>query len=448
MRKMNARPTGEVTSTLVFHHLIQVQAGCLAMGGILASLSLFSWIGHLPQWVQMTGTSALSALAGTVGLVLTLPGVPRRMTPISRIAAIAVLAPIELELLQNPGHRWWLWGAGQAGTRETYAHTPVALQFAFVLLAIALFFLRSRTGWRSFIADGAAFVLCFAVLIGIWQYLMGSTSIYGKPDEAPTSLATLSVLMLLSFVAFGRRAEYGMGAILIGGGIGSRIARAVAPVLIAIPFLREAARAWILRSRVLPEHLMVAILASIAAMVSLGLLIFVSWRIEGMEEEIRDLGLRDELTGLYNLRGFRLLAEQALLMARRSQAPFAVLFIDMDNLKQINDQLGHRAGSAYISKAGEILRDVFRDSDVVGRIGGDEFAVAGQFSQAAITIAISRLERQVKNARLAVGADFPLSLSTGYVSSDEYGCESLQELLDGADAAMYEVKRSKKVPTD
>jgi diguanylate cyclase (GGDEF)-like protein len=138
-----------------------------------------------------------------------------------------------------------------------------------------------------------------------------------------------------------------------------------------------------------------------AAMLSFVLLLFLAWRINNMEIKIHNFSLRDELTGLYNLRGFHLLAEQSLRLAYRNQLPFSVLFIDLDNLKQINDSLGHSTGSAFLAETGVILRGAFRETDVLGRIGGDEFAVAGQFGQMAISLAAQRLRKTTVQRKMA-----------------------------------------------
>ena len=103
-------------------------------------------------------------------------------------------------------------------------------------------------------------------------------------------------------------------------------------------------RAHLLQSLRMPEQYATAILTAITTMVSFVLLLILARRISSMELEIRDLSLRDALTGLYNLRGFHLLAEQSLRLARRNQMPFSVLFVDLDNLKQINDSYGPRRG--------------------------------------------------------------------------------------------------------
>src|SRR6202012_203275 len=105
-----------------------------------------------------------------------------------------------------------------------------------------------------------------------------------------------------------------------------------------------------------------------------------TWRISDLERNIQDLSLRDELTKLYNRRGFLLIAEQARKQAKRTETPFAIVFVDLDNLKKINDALGHDVGSELLCDLAMTMTAVFRESDTVGRIGGDEFVVAGEMN--------------------------------------------------------------------
>jgi diguanylate cyclase (GGDEF)-like protein len=250
----------------------------------------------------------------------------------------------------------------------------------------------------------------------------------------------------LNLVILFRRAELGVFSIFLGTGIGSRIARLFSPIVLALPFLREATRAHFISSDRMPPHYTTAILASLTAMLAVALLVYLAWRIHGMEMEIHDLSLRDELTGLYNRRGFYLLAQQSLRMAHRSDLPFSVLFIDLDDLKFTNDSLGHHEGSRFLVETGEILKATFRETDVIGRIGGDEFAVAGQFSQAAMGSAVERMKELSEQRNAEAGRQIPLSFSVGYITSNGGPDESLDDLLVKADYAMYEHKRSKKVP--
>jgi GGDEF domain-containing protein/CHASE3 domain sensor protein len=90
---------------------------------------------------------------------------------------------------------------------------------------------------------------------------------------------------------------------------------------------------------------------------------------------LEQLASADELTGLQNRRGFLALAAQSIKLARRSQKPFALVFVDLDGLKKINDTLGHGDGDLAITDAAHVLGDSFRHCDVLGRLGGDEFAI-------------------------------------------------------------------------
>jgi GAF domain-containing protein len=92
-------------------------------------------------------------------------------------------------------------------------------------------------------------------------------------------------------------------------------------------------------------------------------------------EQIHTLSITDELTGLYNRRGFRLLADKLIRRAARGGEPFNLVYLDLDGLKRINDTQGHGIGDSMISAAAGILRQTFRESDILARIGGDEFCV-------------------------------------------------------------------------
>jgi diguanylate cyclase (GGDEF)-like protein len=196
------------------------------------------------------------------------------------------------------------------------------------------------------------------------------------------------------------------------------------------------------RLHLLPDHYAAGFLASMATIIAMLVVVFFTRQLRRLEGDIQDLSLRDELTGLYNLRGFQLLAGQTMRTAQRSGIPFSVLFVDVDNLKKVNDAFGHGEGSRLLVNAAEFLKANFRENDVIGRIGGDEFAVAGHFGSAVIAMVESRLEQSVWNETPQNGRP-RLSLSMGHVTSGP--SETLPDLLQRADAAMYEQKRSKKL---
>jgi len=314
---------------------------------------------------------------------------------------------------------------------------------AFLLVAVSSLLMGSGRRLAVRAADMAIFALFLLVLILVSSYLFGALRVFGL-SAGFAEPQTVLCLALLAEAAVLRRFDAGVFSILYGRGAGSRLARALVPVFLVIQFVREAGRARLDRAHLLPPQYAMAILASCATMVSLIVLLLLAWRINRMEAENQDLSLRDALTGLYNLRGFSLLAEQAVRLAQRSQMPFSVLYVDVDNLKQTNDSLGHEAGSSLIAETALLLKATFRETDVMGRIGGDEFAVAGHLSHVAISIAAERL----KAACAARGADAkrqpPLSFSVGFATAQEHARQTLKELLTAADRAMYEEKRSKK----
>jgi len=164
-----------------------------------------------------------------------------------------------------------------------------------------------------------------------------------------------------------------------------------------------------------------------------------------LREELRALALRDELTGLYNRRGFRILAQQQLKLARRAKTHMLLLFADYDRLKEINDSHGHDAGDQALTEAARLMTGTFRESDVVARLGGDEFAVlAIDAPEGSAKMLVKRLKEAVLSLNSGNGRRCALSLSLGVAHWDPTQPCSLDEILTQADRAMYAEKRRKK----
>ncbi len=160
--------------------------------------------------------------------------------------------------------------------------------------------------------------------------------------------------------------------------------------------------------------------------------------------EMEQLALTDELTGLRNRRGFLVLADQALRMARRTRSKCALVFVDLDKLKRINDTRGHAAGDALIADAGMVLARVFRESDVVGRVGGDEFAVFAILDEHDGASAVhSRLQGEIERFNSQVAPTMRVSMSIGIEELPYTSDTPLDVLLSRADRAMYERKRKR-----
>jgi diguanylate cyclase (GGDEF)-like protein len=165
-----------------------------------------------------------------------------------------------------------------------------------------------------------------------------------------------------------------------------------------------------------------------------------------LERELRQLALTDDLTCLYNRRGFFASATQQLKLARRNGQPLLLFFGDMDNLKSINDSLGHREGDRALVRTADVLEAVFRDSDILARLGGDEFAIlALEASSRNQETILHRLQKALRKAN-EEESRYSLSLSVGVARFDPIQDLSLAALMGEADRAMYQNKRSKARP--
>ncbi len=163
------------------------------------------------------------------------------------------------------------------------------------------------------------------------------------------------------------------------------------------------------------------------------------------EAAIQTLSLADELTGLYNRRGFLAFCKQHLNSLRRTNKGVVIVYADLDGLKAINDSFGHKEGDRALVKTAELLKENFRSSDVLGRLGGDEFIVlAAVDPDGGMEKLILRLERKFESFNALKSCPYNLSISLGVAQLEPDGTQSMEELMARADAAMYENKRSKK----
>ncbi len=161
-----------------------------------------------------------------------------------------------------------------------------------------------------------------------------------------------------------------------------------------------------------------------------------------LDRELRYLAVTDDLTCLYNRRGFFAAATQQLKLAQRNAQSLLLLFCDVDGLKKINDTCGHREGDLALIRTADALEQSFRGSDILSRLGGDEFVVlALEASNQSEEVILRRLEKNLKKSS-ATESRYELSLSVGVVRFDPKRPITLGELMVQADKAMYEKKHS------
>ena len=163
-----------------------------------------------------------------------------------------------------------------------------------------------------------------------------------------------------------------------------------------------------------------------------------------LEEELRRQAHVDYLTGIYNRRHFMERAEQELSRAHRYAKPLSMLMLDIDHFKQINDRHGHKVGDTVLKAVADLSQATFRDVDIVGRLGGEEFAaLLPETDQPAALEAAERLRATIANARIPLPGAPPVSFSVSIgVSSMDSPEDNIDALLQRADKALYKAKDS------
>lgn len=425
----------------VLHILAALQSLCLILITLLSTVALAT--GVLPPlgrwlpvaWDQMEANTALCTLLSAFSLVLSSPRRSARSGLISRALALSVILIASVTAVEYLTHSsTWLDHLLVADPALHQGRSSGQATSVFLLLGVLMVFIRVRKSVFSYIIDAVTLALGTLMMVFVYGSIFGAMHLFEVSTRSHLSPQTLLGLGLLAMVAFSRRAEYGIFSVLLGAGISGNTARFAAPFAMILPFIRSTGRGL--------RHTEYA--TAVATLIAFCLILTICRRIDTLEKHIHDLSLRDELTGLYNRRGFYLLAEQIFRLAHRSGKTFSVLYLDLDNLKEINDALGHEAGSALLREMASILHTTFREIDVIGRLGGDEFVVAGQANHSEIALAAHRLEAVTSRANQDKSRPYTISFSFGHVTTDDLDSQTLQDLLQQADQIMYEDKRLKK----
>jgi diguanylate cyclase (GGDEF)-like protein/PAS domain S-box-containing protein len=163
----------------------------------------------------------------------------------------------------------------------------------------------------------------------------------------------------------------------------------------------------------------------------------------GTEDDLWHLANKDSLTGLFNRRRFHEELGREVAVARRNQAPGAVMMLDLDRFKEVNDSLGHAAGDAVLMWVAEALRSQVRMTDTLGRLGGDEFAIVlpGCTAPEAERIAAELAASVAEGAKVKIaGRERSITVSFGVAPFGARDSETADALMVEADLAMYRAK--------
>ncbi len=166
---------------------------------------------------------------------------------------------------------------------------------------------------------------------------------------------------------------------------------------------------------------------------------------KNMEEQLKAASITDVLTGLLNRRGFVALGEQQCKIANRKKTGISMVYIDLDDMKAINDRHGHKAGDSALKDTAQVIKKTFRESDIMARMGGDEFAVLlSEPPEPALEgVLFKHIMHSVRSFNEQNDREYDLSFSLGFASSDPAHPSSLEDLLTRADSSMYQNKRGK-----
>ncbi|MBF0123343.1 MAG: GGDEF domain-containing protein [Candidatus Omnitrophica bacterium] len=166
-------------------------------------------------------------------------------------------------------------------------------------------------------------------------------------------------------------------------------------------------------------------------------------KLKNAEGKMRELANFDVLTGLYNRRGFMTYADHLLKLSDRTQRGLVLIYADLDNMKLINDRYGHEEGDRALVTAGNVLKKTFRSSDVIGRVGGDEFAILALEAKFENLDALrNRMKGNLKKAKYNIDPMHKLTFSLGIIYYNPEKHQSIEELLRRSDRLMYEEKAS------
>lgn len=170
-------------------------------------------------------------------------------------------------------------------------------------------------------------------------------------------------------------------------------------------------------------------------------------RLKRSEMDMRELALTDTLTGVYNRRGFLTFAGQLLKLSNRAQRGLILIYADLDNLKRINDDCGHEAGDRALVNIADVLKETFRNSDVIGRVGGDEFAIlALEAKIGSLNVLRQRLKENLRRTKYNINPPHKLTFSLGASYYNPQNPQSIETLMKSADMLMYEEKSFRTMP--
>lgn len=418
------------------------------LAGIFAGIALTGWMlgipvltSVVPNLVSMKANTAIGFLMLSGALYATLEG---RWPRWQRWLATAAATLAFLTLFEYASGISL--GIDQAVFRDS-AHSlhpgrmsPITA-VCFMLLATALLVPASRRG--DYVKEALALLLALTATFAIVGYIYGIPVLYGVVDRSFTAMALhtgVSFLALaIAFLLIPR--QQGFIRILRGPSLASMAGRymllpaILVPVILGGVFIRS-------RWNLSHPHLVMAlsVVSNIVLLVALiWLFALMIQRVETERALMQRQADTDKLTGIYNRRHFETSLELEIQRARRYGAPLALLMIDVDNFKRLNDSYGHLMGDRMLYRLARECESCLRTSDVFCRYGGDEFVIIAPETSAQAAIAMARRMRQNIDGVSTDQSFGPLAISIG-ITVWEDNFKTNDDFIAAADSALYRAK--------
>jgi diguanylate cyclase (GGDEF)-like protein len=419
-----------------------------AAAALVAAVSLAGWLGDVDALAHPRTVTPMSPLGGVVVLVLA-AGVWALAAGRRRVSAAAGLVAVIAGLT---GFADALIGRGTWVNSTLFGVPATLTALAGLLLALlgTAIALNGRAVPLTRTLGLTAAALAVAALIG---YALGAPAFYDRDPRLDVPWPTALAVILLA-IGFGAALPGShVGHFLDDPGMAGRFARRTFPVVLGIPVLTGIVATAAARAGWLPYSDATWAMTLAAVLGLAGVAGAAARRLREHEGALTELATRDALTGGYNRRQFVVEAERAAARAERYGERAAVVIVDVDHFKQINDAFGHAAGDDVLVRVYRSLRARLRSSDVLGRLGGDEFgavvlhadrnaaeAVAAQM-RAAVAALRDDLAAEGRPSRLAasigvaeLGADVAaaLELADRRMYADKRGDDDLPEQVEGS----------------
>lgn len=426
---------------------LALEIGVFGVTGIVLAGWLIPGFGALlfDGWSLMKANTALGLLLCTVGVLFSRRRQTRTVrasTVLAGVAAATLAASALIGYVLGQPNLFDTWLAPDASASlPGRMSISTALYLLSASLAVAA---RVCNGSRwQLVADVFATLMLVQALIILGAYLHSAWRLVVTSEDIVTSPQTLFSIMLLTPAAMIGRLRSGLYALIVGVGIGSSFLRIGMVWMFVVPFGITMLSLTFVEWRHFELQLASTLTAAFASVITLLYSLMIARKLNRLEADLRVQSLTDPLTGLHNRRGFELLGEQRLQEAMRNRSNVALLYFDLDGLKQVNDRYGHEVGSQLIQDFANLLAENLRQSDILGRLGGDEFAVILHDSDDSKAY-LSRLEQAAAIANARIGQPYAIAYSVGVEQASPDTIDTLSDLLNRADEAMYENKRGKR----